>query len=113
MAADAPLPAQGRWCDLEGTRIALFCRVEQVADSPEDGALFSRLHQRGEVVGRSLDLIYIRFDGEGQVIGLRPHLVRVLNAVSDGADSHLPTLDDPISGTCSPTENVRKGLDRS
>ena len=73
-----------RWCDLEGTRIALFCRVEQVADSPEDGALFSRLHQRGEVVGRSLDLIYIRFDGEGQVIGLRPHLVRVLNAVSDG-----------------------------
>ncbi len=90
MTAHAPLPAQGRWCDLEGTRIALFCKVEQVAENPEDGALFSRLHRRGEVVGRSLDLIYIRFDGEGRVIGVRPHLVRVL-----------------------PAENGREGLDRS
>ncbi|HEX5346433.1 MAG TPA: hypothetical protein VFW64_04930 [Pseudonocardiaceae bacterium] len=89
MAADAPLPAHGRWCDLEGTRITLFCRVQQVAENPEDESLFSRLHQRGEVVGRGLDLIYIRFDGEGQVIGVRPHLLRVLTA-----------------------ENVSKGLDR-
>ncbi|HEX5348370.1 MAG TPA: hypothetical protein VFW64_14895 [Pseudonocardiaceae bacterium] len=89
MHADAPQQAQDRWCDAEGTRITLFCKVEQVAENPEDGALFSRLHQRGEVVGRSLDLIYIRFDGEGQVIGMRPRLLCVLS-----------------------TENVRKGRDR-
>lgn len=79
MATEAPRPAQDRCCDAEGTPIPLFCSVEQVTDNPEDNALFSRLHQRGEVVGRSLDLIYVLL-GEGHVIGLRPHLVRVLDA---------------------------------
>ena len=38
MSADAPQAAQDRWCDAEGTRIALFCWVEQIAEHPEHGA---------------------------------------------------------------------------
>ena len=64
MATETPRPVQDRWCDAEGTHISLFCWVEQVVEDPADGALFSRLHQRGKVVGRNLDLIYICLDSE-------------------------------------------------
>ncbi|MGH3921632.1 MAG: hypothetical protein ACRDTT_01945 [Pseudonocardiaceae bacterium] len=46
--------------------------------------MFSRLHQRGEVVGWSLDLVYIYLDGEGQVIGVPPQLLRLLPDEPDG-----------------------------
>ncbi|MGH3926919.1 MAG: hypothetical protein ACRDTT_29305 [Pseudonocardiaceae bacterium] len=59
------------------------CWVEQVAEHPEHGALFSRLHQRGEVVGRGPDVLYIRFEGEGQLISVLPRLVRLLPNARD------------------------------
>ena len=78
MPADAARVAQSRWCDAEGTHVSLFCRVEQVAEHPEHGALFSRLHKRGVVIGRGPEVLYVRFEGEGQVISLSPQLVRLL-----------------------------------
>jgi hypothetical protein len=78
MSVAAPRPADDPWRDAEGTHIALFCRVEQVTEHPEHGALFSRLHQRGQVLGRDPGLIYLRFDGESQLVSLRPDLVRLL-----------------------------------
>ncbi|MGH3963966.1 MAG: hypothetical protein ACRDRY_12030 [Pseudonocardiaceae bacterium] len=79
MDVAAPRPAHDPWCDVDGTHISLFgSRVEQVAENPEHEGLFSRLHQQGQVLGRGLDLIYIRFDGESQLLSLRPHLVRLL-----------------------------------
>ena len=65
--------------------VSLFCWVEQVAEHPEHGALFSRLHQQGEVLGRGPDVLYVRFEGEGQLIGVPPPLVRLLpDAPGDG-----------------------------
>ena len=64
--------------DAEGTRISLWSRVEQVAVDEAHGALPSRLHQQGEVIGRGRHVVYVRFDLEYQLVILRPHLVRVL-----------------------------------
>ncbi|MGH3840705.1 MAG: hypothetical protein ACRDS0_04535 [Pseudonocardiaceae bacterium] len=60
----------------------MFCWVEQVAEHPESGALFSRLHQRGQVVGRGTHLVYVRLDHGGQLIALRPHHLRIVEAPS-------------------------------
>ncbi|MDQ2792141.1 MAG: hypothetical protein M3Y73_21470 [Actinomycetota bacterium] len=84
MSAEAPQPAHGQWSDVEGAHISLFCWVEQVADNPESGALFSRLHQRGEVLGRGPDQLYVRFAGEGQLISVPPRLLRLLPDERDG-----------------------------
>ncbi len=46
----------------------------------EHGALASRLHQQGQVIGRGTGgLVYVLFDHDSQLIALRPHLVRVLD----------------------------------
>lgn len=60
------------------------CWVEQVAEAPDSGVLFSRLHQRGEVLGRGTDVLYVRFTGEGQLISVSPQLVRVLDTAPGG-----------------------------
>lgn len=73
----------GRWRDVQGRPIALFCQVEQVAEDPEPTVLPSRLHRQGQVVGRSLDSLYVCFSGN-QVISLPPQLLRVLDDVVDG-----------------------------
>lgn len=78
MPDEAPGPTQDRWCDVEGRHVSLFCWVEQVAEHPQQGTLFSRLDQRGEVLGRGPDVLYVRFEGEGQLIGVAPALVRLL-----------------------------------
>ncbi|MGH3814412.1 MAG: hypothetical protein ACRDUV_18490 [Pseudonocardiaceae bacterium] len=83
MPADTPRQVQHRWCDIKGSPISLFW-VEQVAENPEQGALFSRLHQRGQVVGRGNNQLYVRFPGEGQLIGLSPQLVRLLPVAPNG-----------------------------
>ena len=83
MPADARQGARDRWCDAEGTRIELFCWVEQVAEHPEPGALSSRLHQQGQVLGGGLDVLYVRFAGERQLIGVPPELLRLLPNESD------------------------------
>jgi hypothetical protein len=75
MPADPPREAQDRWCDAEGTRIALFCWVEQVAEHPDHGPPSSRLHQHGQVVGRGPD---VRFEGEDHLISVPPQLLRLL-----------------------------------
>lgn len=83
MTADTPQPGQNRWCDAEGTPVSVFCWIEQVAEDLQQGPLFSRLRQHGEVIGKGPDLLYVRFRGEGQVIGVPPHLVRVLDTAPD------------------------------
>lgn len=73
-----------RWRDAKGTHIPDGCRVEQVEVDRSYGALLSRLHKRGEVVGRSRsNRLYVRFDGEAEPISLRPHLVRVIEGGGD------------------------------
>lgn len=78
MPTRAPQPAHDPWRDVDGTHISLFCWVEQVAEHPESGALFSRLHQRGQVLGRGHNQLSVRFPGEGQLISLSPQLLRLL-----------------------------------
>jgi hypothetical protein len=85
MPADAPRAAEDRWCDAQGARIALFCWVQQVAEHSERGALFSRLHQHGQVVGRGPDVLYVRFAGEAQLISMPPQLLCLL---PDGPGEH-------------------------
>lgn len=85
MPADAPQAARDRWRDVEGTRIALFCWVEQVAERPEREVLFSRLHQRGQVLGRGPGVLYVRFASERQLISVSPEFLRVLPG---GPDEH-------------------------
>lgn len=72
-------PASDPWRDAVGTPIPLQSRVEQVTVDTEHGALPSRLHRQGQVVGRGTNLLYVRFDHDSQLIALRPHLLRVLN----------------------------------
>jgi hypothetical protein len=72
-------PACDPWRDAEGTDISFQSRVEQVVVDTEHGALASRLHQQGQVIGRGTNLVYVRFDRGNQMIALRPHLLRVLD----------------------------------
>ena len=80
----APGPVQDRWCDVAGRHVSLFCWVEQVAEHPEHGALLSRLCQRGQVLGRGRDVLYVRFEGEGLLLGVSPSLVRLLPDAAGG-----------------------------
>jgi hypothetical protein len=77
MPTPTPQPTNGRWCDIEGSHIALFCRVEQVTERTEPGVLPSRLHQHGQVVGRGLDSLYVRF-ADNSVVSLPTHVLRLL-----------------------------------
>jgi hypothetical protein len=62
---------------VDGTPISLFCWVEQVTEDPQPSALPSRLGQRGQVVGRGLDVLYVRYD-DNQLISLSPRSLRRL-----------------------------------
>lgn len=66
------------WRDARDIPIPLRCRVEQITVAKEHGALRSRLHKQGEVVDRRGTRLVVRFDGEGEPVSIRPHLVRVL-----------------------------------
>ncbi len=72
------MPPYDPWRDVHGHPIPAQCRIEQVAVGKNHGALPSRLQMHGEVVGRALTRLTVRFDGEDELIGIRPHLVRVL-----------------------------------
>lgn len=69
------------WRDASGTPIPQRCRVQQVAVGKNHGALPSRLHKHGQVIGRGLTRLNVRFDGETKLVGIRPHLVCVLRTV--------------------------------
>jgi hypothetical protein len=77
MPDSTPRPSHDRWRDIDGSHIALFCMVEQVAKCAEPRVLPSRLHQRGPVVGRCLDSLYVRFAANA-LISLQPKLVRLI-----------------------------------
>ncbi|MGH3824583.1 MAG: hypothetical protein ACRDRA_17380 [Pseudonocardiaceae bacterium] len=77
-------PTSGPWRDAEGTPIPLQGWVEQVTVDTQQGALPSRLHQTGQVIGQGTNLVYVRFKHENQLIALRPHVVRVLDTPDGG-----------------------------
>ncbi|MGH3426508.1 MAG: hypothetical protein ACRDQZ_02860, partial [Mycobacteriales bacterium] len=56
------------------------CRVEEIEVAKEYGALPSRLHKQGQVLGRGTTRLNVRFDNEDKPVSIRPHLVRVLEA---------------------------------
>lgn len=72
------IPVYDPWRDARGHPIPPQCWIEQVAVGKNHGALPSRLRMRGRVVGRGLTRLIVHFDGDDEVIGIRPHLVRVL-----------------------------------
>jgi hypothetical protein len=67
-----------RWRDMDGTHVPVGARVEQTEVDARMGAPRSRLHARGHVISRGTTRLVVRFDGEGQTVSIRPHLVRVL-----------------------------------
>lgn len=67
-----------RWRDVDGVHIPDQSRVEQVAVEKRYGALPSRYHRHGEVIGRGIDRVNVVFDGESNVVSVRPYLLRVL-----------------------------------
>lgn len=78
-----------RWCDVDGTRISLFCWVEQVIEDSDSGVLTSRLHQRGQVLGRALHSLYVCFSNN-VLVSLPPHLLRLLPDTPDVRMSTTP-----------------------
>jgi hypothetical protein len=52
----------------------------QVVVDKNHGALKERLGLRAQVTGLGTHLIYVRFTQGGQLIALRPHHVRVIDA---------------------------------
>ncbi len=77
-----PLSAHSRWCDVDGSHIALFCWVEQVMEDSELGMLPARLHQRGQVVGRGLDSLYVCF-ADDVVLSVPSQVLRLLSDAPD------------------------------
>ncbi len=77
MPAVTPRPVGDRWGDIEGRHISLFSLVEQVAESTPRGLLPSRLRQQGQVVGRGVDSLHVRF-ADNQVLSRPPRLLRLL-----------------------------------
>ncbi|MGH3901622.1 MAG: hypothetical protein ACRDTA_25885 [Pseudonocardiaceae bacterium] len=77
----APVSACGvdKWRDVDDTHISDQCRIQQVDVAKLHGALPSRLHKLGRVVGRGFTRIHVQFDGEAEITSLRPHLVRVID----------------------------------
>ncbi len=66
------------WHDASGVQVPQQCRIQQIAVGKNHGALRSRLHKYGQVVGRGLTRLSVRFDDENELAHVRPHLVRVL-----------------------------------
>ncbi len=78
-------PLYDRWRDADGVHVSDGCRVEQVEVDAAYGALRSRLHKRGEVLGRTRSTrLLVRFEGEHQRVSIRPHLVRVIEGKPGG-----------------------------
>lgn len=75
-----PRPAFNRWRDVDGSPIPQQCRIQQVTVEKNFGALQSRLHRQGRVVGRGQTRLIVRFDDEDALVRIRPHVVRVLTA---------------------------------
>jgi hypothetical protein len=72
-----PLSAHPRWCDVEGSHIALFCWVEQVTEVTNPGTLPTRLHQRGQSIDQGIDSVHICFP-DNVLLTRSPHVLRLL-----------------------------------
>ncbi len=83
MPAVVPRPDCERWCDVDGTHLALFSQVEQVEEAAEPGALPSRVGVRREVVGRGLESLFVRFPDHA-VLSVPPRVLRLLPETSAG-----------------------------
>jgi hypothetical protein len=81
------------WRDAHGAPIPQRCRIEQVAVGKGHGALPSRLRKQGLVLGRGVIRLRVLFDGEDTVVGIRPHLVRVITVPSSPTGSELAGSD--------------------
>ena len=59
--------------------------MEQVEVDATYGALRSRLHKQGEVLGRTRSTrLLVRFEDEHERVSIRPHLVRVIKGKPGG-----------------------------
>lgn len=74
------------WRDADGTPVTEGCRVEQIQVCKKHGAVPSRLHRQGQVVGRGNSRVVLLFDGVDRPVSVRPHLLRVITAQTGGAD---------------------------
>jgi hypothetical protein len=81
--ARLPRPAYDPWRDAHGAQIPQHCRIEQIAIDKSHGALPSRLHKQGQVIGRGTTRLKIRFDDENEPVHIRPHLVHVFDTPAD------------------------------
>ena len=101
------------WRDADGTPILSQCWIQQIAVHKQHGALPSRLHRKGWVLGRGTTRLIVQFDHEDTSVGIRPHLVRVLTtpggcSVSDtltelewaGAAMTSAVSDGRVSAQC-------------
>jgi hypothetical protein len=94
MPARPPRPGYDPWRDAAGAPIPQQCRIEQVAVGKSYGALPSRLHKQGQVLGRGVIRLSVLFDNEDTVVSIRPHLVRVVPVPSS------PTSLEPAGSDC-------------
>jgi hypothetical protein len=78
-----PAQAYDPWRDADGASIPEHGRIEQIDVSKKHGALPSRLHKQGQVLGRGTTRLIVQFDNEHKVASIRPHLVRVLMTRSE------------------------------
>ncbi len=67
-----------RWRAADATPIPAQCRIEQLEVHRDHGALRSRLHQQGQVLGHGVTRLTVRCDGDNTVASVRPYLVRAL-----------------------------------
>ncbi|MGH3696809.1 MAG: hypothetical protein ACRDRX_22975 [Pseudonocardiaceae bacterium] len=70
--------AYDRWRDANGTHVPLGAQVKQTEVDARKGALRSRLHVCGQVIGRGTTRLVVLFEGEDHTVSIRPHLVRVI-----------------------------------
>ncbi len=77
-----PARSYDPWRDVDDAPIPPQCRVVQIAIDKQHGALPSRLHHHGQVLGRGINRLIVRFD-DNTTVNIRPHLVRVLTTPGD------------------------------
>ncbi len=77
------------WRDVDGIPIMVGYRVQQVTVHKEYGAVLSRLHWLGEVVGRGNSRVIVHFDNhnDDRLVSVRPHLLRVIPQQPGGGDA--------------------------
>lgn len=69
MPARPSRAAYDPWRGAHGAPIPQQCRIEQIAVEKVHGALPSRLHKQGEVLGRGLTRLNVLFDDDRRELG--------------------------------------------